>query len=124
MKAIVIPADGNCPARVVDEKLTLDFLQGAVGGLIEAVCICQVLTDSGMQSVDCTCLVNEDGKLDGLPVNARATDLAAVAIGGWVRDVIVGDVIVVGPPDSDGEETACPDQVIDIVRVWGWLDGR
>jgi hypothetical protein len=121
MKAVVIPADSTCPARVEDERLTLDYLQGVVGGLIEAVNIDQVLTDNGRKNVDCTMFVRETGKLDGLSVNARATDLAAIAIGGWIRDVVVGDVIVVGPPGPHGEETPCPDRIISIVDEWAWL---
>ena len=121
MKAVIVPANSTQPAQVVDEKLTLDYLQGVVGGLIEAVCISQVLTDSGMKEVDCTVFVNEEGKLIGLPVNARATDLCAVAIGGWIRDIVVGDVVVVGPPDGNGDETAVPDQIVEIVDEWGWL---
>ena len=121
MKAVVIPADSACPARVVDEKLTLAYLQGVVGGLIEAVNISRVLTDSGMATVLATVFVHEEGKLIGLPVNPRATDLCAVTIGGWVRDVIVGDVIVVGPPGPHGEETPCPDGIVAIVDEWGWL---
>lgn len=121
MKAVVIPADSNQPARVVHEKLTLEYLQAVVHGLIEAVNISQVLTDSGRKHVACTMFVNETGKLIGLPVNPRATDLAALAIGGWIRDIIVGDCIIVGPPGPQGEETPCPDKVIAIVDKWGWL---
>ncbi len=71
MKAIVIPADASCPARVVDERLTLDYLQGIVGGLIEALNIERMLTDSGMKQIDATVFLNEEGKLLRLPVNAR-----------------------------------------------------
>jgi hypothetical protein len=47
-----------------------------------------------MQNVDCTCFVNETGKLDGLPVNAKATDLCAIAIGSWVKDIIPAWAVV------------------------------
>ena len=121
MRAIIVPADSSNPAQVVDEHLSLDYLQGVVGGLIEAVNLHQVLSDSGRHNVDATVFVNEEGKLIGLPVNPRATDLCALAIGGWVRDVICGDVIVVGPPGPEGEETPCPDEIVSIVDDWGWL---
>lgn len=121
MKAVIVPADSARPAQVVDAQLTLDYLQGVVGGLIEAVNLYQVLTDSGRRHVDATVFVNEEGKLIGLPVNPRATDLCALAIGGWVRDVICGDAIVVGPPGPEGEETPCPDEIVSIVGEWGWL---
>jgi hypothetical protein len=121
MKAVIVPADSQSPAQVVDAQLTLDYLQGVVGGLIEAVHLDQVLTDSGRRDVDATVFLNEEGKLIGLPVNPRATDLCALAIGGWVLDVICGDVIVVGPPGPEGEETPCPDEIVSIVAEWGWL---
>ena len=79
MKAVIIPADSRTPVRLVDAELTLDYLQGAVGGLIEAVNIEEVLTDEGRKDVDATVFVNEEGKLLGLPVNSRATDLCALS---------------------------------------------
>lgn len=121
MKAVIIPADSNLPARIVEAKMNLDYYQGVVGGLIEGVSIERVLTDTGMKSVEATVYVNEEGKLIGLPVNPRATDLCAVTIGGWIRDVIMGDVIVVGPPDDEGETLPVPENVIEIIREWGWL---
>lgn len=121
MKAIVIPADGTQPARVVDDNITLEFMQGVVGGYIETVPIYEVLTDSGRKHVEADLFVNEEGKLIGLPLNPRATDLAALTIGGWVHDVIKGDVIVTGQPDDEGRNTPVPQTVIDIVKNWGWL---
>ncbi len=69
-----------------------------------------------MKQAAATCFVHEDGKLLQLPANARATDLCAVTIGGWVRDVIV-----VGPHGPHGEEMAVPDRIVAIVDEWGWL---
>ena len=122
MHAVKIPADGTKPATIVDEELDLRYLQEAVGGMIEAVNIERVLTDTGTKTVDATVFVNEEGKLIGLPVNPRATDLCALKIGGWIHDVINGDVIVVGPPGPEGEETPCPKKVIAIIREWGWFE--
>jgi hypothetical protein len=117
---VVIPADSTLPARVEDVAVDLAWLQGQVGGYIEAVMVQRILTDEGMRTTNCTVFVNEEGKLTGLPVNARATDLCAVTIGGWFNDVIAGDVVVVGPPDNRGDETSCPQEVVDIVTEWGW----
>jgi Domain of unknown function (DUF3846) len=120
LRALIIPASGE-KAWVVDERIDLDYLQNVVGGWIEAVDVEQVLTDSGRRSVNATVFVNEEGKLNGLPVNHRATDLCALAIGGWFHDVIVGDVVVAGQPDDEGETNAVPDALIQIVSEWGWL---
>lgn len=119
MKALRIPTDGR--AEVVDVDVTLDWLQAQVGGLIEVVHLDRVLTDSGRRRVDADVYLNEDGKGLMLPLNAKATDLCALAIGGWVRDVIVGSIVVLGCPDEDGEDTAVPDAVIRIAKNWGWL---
>ena len=122
MKAVIIPADREQSARIVDEKLNLTYLQGVVGGLIEAVSLERVLTDTGMKEVEATVFVKRGGEADRFAVNHRATDLCAVMIGGWFRDVIMGDVIVVGVPDDEGAETPCPENVISIIETWGWLD--
>jgi hypothetical protein len=119
MKALRIPTDGS--AEVVDVDVTLDWLQTQVGGMIEVVRVDRILTDAGNRNVECSVIVNEEGKLSGLPVNYRATDLCAAAIGGWINDVIVGSVCVLGPVDDEGEETAVPDAVVRIARGWGWL---
>ena len=119
MRALCIPTAGD--VRVVDVEVTLSWLQQQVGGYIQPVYVDQVLTDRGRREVDACVYVNEEGKLDGLPVNPRATDFCALAIGGWLRDIIVGDVVIVGPPGPDGEGTPVPDDAIAVVREWGWL---
>ncbi len=88
---------------------------------IEAVRLDEVLTDAGRKLVEATVFVSETGKLDMLPFNSRATDLCALKIGGWYRDVIVGDVVVLGQVDDDGDETPVPDAVVKLARRLGWL---
>ena len=119
IRAIVIPVDGPLRVEMIAGD-RLHHLQGVVGGLIEAVNLSEVLTDTGRRRVACTVFVNEEGKLLGLPVNPRATDLCAIKIGGWFLDVIVGDVVVVGWPDDQGGETSCPPEVERIITEWGW----
>lgn len=118
--AIVVPADGS-PARIETKEWTLDELQAGVGGYIEAVDIAQVLTDAGLKTVNATMFVNEEGKLIGLPVNPRATDFAARTIGGWFSDVILGDVVIIGQPDDEGETQSVPQAAINVVKNFGWL---
>jgi hypothetical protein len=60
------------------ETWTLDELQELVGGYIELL---------GVPSKDRVLVVNEDGRLKGLPLNKNATDL-------YQRDIIVGDAVI------------------------------
>lgn len=82
-EALLIKATGD--VQVVDPEngtdFTLEELQGFVGGNIEIV---RVPDDS-----DRIIILNEEGKLDGLPINMKATDLYQNPY-----DVIVGDVLV------------------------------
>lgn len=88
---------------------SLEELQGAVGGYIEAV----GLPDGS------TMFLNEEGKLNGLPVNEVATALAREMI--QKDDWIAGDVALVGPTDDEGESTSLPPQVLQGVAVIAML---
>lgn len=66
---------------------TLAWLQTQVGGLIEPVKIC--LNGS------CIMLVNEEGRLHGLPFNGPATELSRN------NSLIVGDAVVMKAEGSD-----------------------
>lgn len=81
IRAIVVKV--GQPAVVAEVEPTLEAYQGIVGGYVEA------LTFSG-----CTFYFNEDGRSLGLPYNRR---LGA--------HNILGDFLVVGPPDASGGET-------------------
>jgi len=61
------------------DSFTLDEMQGYVNGWIEVVYLA-----SGDVMV-----VNEEGKLDGLPINEKATELYGSI------DTIVGDVMII-----------------------------
>ena len=91
---ITIKADGTKSVESV-ETIDLDFLQEAVGGYIEAV---------GLSSYDAVMYVNEEGILRGLPVNPEASDIAG--------QILVGDVIIVGQTNSEGEDTGLSDEQI------------
>jgi hypothetical protein len=71
-------------------------LRKAVDGYIEAVGIV-------IEKQKVTIYLNEEGKLDRLPPNYAATDLTN-GILGW--DVIVGNVVLVGGPDREGNDTS------------------
>jgi hypothetical protein len=71
---------------------TLEELQHVVGGYIEAV----YLRDGWIM------MINEEGKLLGLPYNVLATHLARTHGSLSADDYIVGDVVV-GTPQEMGE---------------------
>jgi len=92
--AIKLTAEGN--ASIID--LTADSnelltLQTAVGGLIEAKTL-----ENGY-----TLIMNEEGKLQGLPINERATEIWLANFPNF-PDVILGDVVIAGGYDDEGEQ--------------------
>ena len=86
-KGLLIKADGVCE---VFNYENLKSLQNAVGGYIEAIS-CDNLSF----------FLNEEGKLNNLPMNPLATLLVKHRIGQY--DYIAGDVVVLGDVDEDGE---------------------
>jgi hypothetical protein len=104
--AIQIPVDEDRPLyKVAIEGLS--GMQSAVGGYIEFI-------DLGPLSA--SLVVNEEGKIHKLPINRRATLLF------WLlfpsirhRDVIVGDVLIVGHADSKGNTTDAPASVVELL---------
>ena len=78
--AEVIKVDGTLGSLA--EDLTLETMQGVVGGYIEAV----YLGDHVM-------VVDEEGRLKGRPVNRAASYLA--------QQIIVGDVLLLTPEEWD-----------------------
>lgn len=79
----IIKTDGK-KIKVAPEKKTysLEELQSIVGGYIEIVWLSQFYL----------MVVNEEGKLNGLPMNDKATDLLRLCKD--TTDFIVGDVLV------------------------------
>lgn len=103
MKAIKISTDGTI--KVVEINKGLDSLQSQVGGLIEFLDVGQHLA----------AIVNEEGKLHGLPHNPVATAFAQKHCGIAPYDIIVGDMLLVGS-DDDGETADVPDIAMELVE--------
>jgi hypothetical protein len=107
--AIKLTAEGN--ASIID--LTADSnelltLQMAVGGLIEPKTLA-----SGY-----TLIMNEEGKLQGLPVNSRATEIWLANFPNF-PDVILGDVVIAGGYDDEGEQLGLdPDYAQRLLEVF------
>jgi hypothetical protein len=104
MKVAVIPADTAEPVRVEDpERINLDYLQKVTGGYVETI---PVPYDTKGEQL--AMYLNEEGKLEGLPYNPRATSLVRDVIQG--SDFIAGNVVVCGPADDNGYDTGLTDE--------------
>ena len=106
VKGLVIPADPELPIEVREFTRLKDY-QAAIGGWIEAV---------DVPPLGITTYVNESGILLRLPFNARATFLW------WYelphvrhRAMLVGDAVIVGLPDGDGDSTDIPESTLALL---------
>ena len=82
IKDFIFKTDGTKIKVAPDAKTySLEELQRIVGGYIEI----KRITD------ECLMVVNEEGKLNGLPINDRATKLYQTCI--LTDDFIVGDAL-------------------------------
>ena len=93
----------NGQVNFFDRKPSLNELKLAVGGHVEVVPV---------QTDQFTAYCNEEGKLNGLRMNYPATVFC-----GLRGDVLVGDVVIIGPPDENGDDTPLPYLVVDTLRV-------
>lgn len=86
-----IPVDPNESAAIIeyDRPVSLKELKAAVGGWIELVPLFESYDDK-----HCVAFCNEEGKLNGLPVNTRATKLWHDQVDFQLSDVLVGSVVV------------------------------
>jgi len=102
--------DEDEPVALRDFSAGLEGMKSAVGGgHIE-----------GIGGDGWTGYCDEEGKIDGLPVNVRATRLARVL--GWpTSDVLCGPVVFLGPGDGNGEETDVGTLVKSYARLLGYL---
>lgn len=113
MKYILIPANEDTPVTVHDApRLDLDQLQALVGGWLEGIDFPKFDPLRGY--------INEEGKIDLLPYNRRATALWHEAHGitsATATDVLVGPVVLIGGIDIDGEDLPVTDeQVHQVMR--------
>jgi hypothetical protein len=96
--ALIIKTDGSTQEElnkaVIDQ---LEWLQEKVGGYIECLSFSKPLTYNGKTYLGM--MLNDEGKLQNLPVNEVAT---ALAIKGGLRyDVIVGNVVLFSEGEID-----------------------
>lgn len=99
-RVLVIPANPTIAvhAATIDG---LESMQALVEGYIEAV----DNTDGTW-----TMWLNEEGKIEGLPHNPRATNLVTNAL--FPNDYIAGNAFITGPPNNNGDTTSLTDTQI------------
>lgn len=97
---VQIPADGPIVV-LTSEGDDYATISAGVGGDIQAV---------GMPG-GYTLYVGEEGKYDGSPFNPRATSITRGILSD--RDMVMGDVVICGPVDANGDETTVD---LDFVR--------
>lgn len=108
VRAVVIRVDGEAYFEMI-ERGNLAAFQAIVGGFIETFPVPPADVQADSTEV-ATMIINEEGKIHGLPMNPVATELASA----WLRpgDYIVGPAIVFGSV-VNGDETDVPKVVID-----------
>ena len=87
-KITIIHIDGHLSISKLDEGNEFDELQKAVGGYIESIPYFELFN-----GIPCEAYCNEEGKLDGLPVNHAATSLWEEQVPG-ARDLFAGDRLI------------------------------
>lgn len=107
VKEIYVPADDS-EALELRELEKLEDYQAAVDGWIESV---------DVPSLGVTIYVNEEGLLRHLSFNPRASFLWWYHVPGAHQAMLVGDVIIVGPPDDNGDGTDVPEEVVGLLTV-------
>lgn len=103
-RALKLDTDGRA-TRV--EISSLEDLQAAVGGLVQVV-------DTTIEGHPVDIWLNEEGKLLGLRYNLVATYLWRPYRG---LDHIVGDVVLTGGPDREGNRTDLPEVVFESFEI-------
>lgn len=112
MKAAVIRTDGTYTVQEVESEW--GAISAIVGGWIEHV----MLYPEG--SREGSMFINEEGKLKGMAYNEVATSLFKMKRGNW--DYIVGDAVVFGGSDENGDETDITDQLLQLIDLNGGIN--
>lgn len=96
----------------VDEMPTgdegLPYLQDKVGGWVQAI-------DLQGKLAGFTLWLNEEGKITGLPFNDIATMLWELSYGAYT-DIILGDCVITGGTDDEGETLGLDAEQIDYLE--------
>jgi hypothetical protein len=110
MKAIIISVDDEC--KLVESSWEYEEINAYVEGWIEGVHLGQF----GYM------FINEEGKLHGLDSNTIATYLAKQSGNLMKGDVIVGNAVIFGHTDDNGNSTSVPDFTISFLKDMGFIE--
>jgi hypothetical protein len=102
MRVVTITTGGSVLWGDV-EKIDLEFLKAQVDGWIELVPV---------RGTTINMYLNEEGKLEGLPFNELASRIAWRTRSVSQSDAIVGNVVLVGAIDDEGDDTGLEDEAI------------
>jgi len=98
MHYAVIPVSGDIEFKEAD-RIELDHLYEATKAeTVQAV-------ELSREGQEATLWLDEEGKVNARQVNHRADYIAHMFSGVAPDDVIVGDAVITGPADEDGETT-------------------
>lgn len=89
--ALLVRTNGTTERLTYDTETEYEMLSGGVGGMIEAVTL----------SPDLILWVNEEGKMNGLPLNPVASRWYDNRFGAGY-DFMVGDAVFTGGVDEEG----------------------
>lgn len=103
--AIIVTTDGDVKTTDFVVGNSYEMIRQGVGGYIECVAL-----NNGIDM-----WVNEEGKLDGLPLNLTATVIFGGNFG-LGRDIIMGDVVFTGGVDEEGETLGLTSAHLDYLR--------
>ncbi|WOI90199.1 DUF3846 domain-containing protein [Rhodococcus qingshengii] len=109
ISGIFIPHDEEEPLRTVEfEQGDYKAIQGFIGGTFGVINI----ERPALSSI----FVHDDGKIIGLPLNRRATMLLWASDSKWRHfDAIMGDALVLGIPDDEGETMGVPAELDELL---------
>lgn len=105
MRALIVPADLSKPMRVENITAEMDELQELVGGHFQVI---------GLGSLKAVMCLDEESKLkSGVQPNVRATDMVSYYTASG--DIIMGDVVVLGPFDGDVNADLSEETINDLI---------
>lgn len=103
---IYIPADEAAPLEFRLFGQYMDY-QEAVGGSFQPV---------ELKTFGADIYVNEEGKVNELPLNRRATLMLWVIERAWRNeDTLVGDAVIIGSPDDEGDTQDVPGELVTLL---------